>query len=145
MALVTTAFLQVRPGFAGVSDSTLEPIIDDASALVVDYVKPLLDDADETTCPAAVQAVVANMCRRGMSNPRGASQETLGDYSYTMGSDGGVATLYMTAREKKIVRYAVGKLGAGSVAMEGYLPLAYSERTATSGTDPWDAVEQGLD
>ena len=144
MALVTVAYLQALPGFAGASEDTLEALIAQASALVVDYVSPALDDATAADCPEAVQVVVSAMVRRGLGNPRGASQETLGDYSYTMGSDGGVATLYMTKREQRIVRRAVGTSGVGFIGMDGYLPTQPSESMAV-GTDPWDAVEAGLD
>lgn len=141
MALVTVEYLQALPGFEGASEATLEALIAQASALVVDFVSPELDDATADDCPEAVQVVVSSMVRRGLGNPRGASQETLGDYSYSMGSDGGVATLYMTRREQRIVRRAVGKLGAGTVPMEGYLPVQRSELTTTTGTeDVWDAV-----
>lgn len=142
MALVAVDYLRALPGFAAASTETLHALIDQASALVVDYVRPYLDDATPETCPEAVQVVVSAMVRRGLSNPRGAMQETLGDYSYTMGSDGGVATLYMTRREQRIVRRAVGRLGAGSIAMTGDLPVQPSERAAI---DPWDAVVAGLD
>lgn len=142
MALVTVDYLRALPGFAAASTETLEALIGQASALVVDYAAPYLDDATPATCPEAVQVVVSQMVRRGLANPRGAAQETLGDYSYTMGSDGGIATLYMTKREQRIVRRAVGKLGAGSVALTGDLPVQPSE---CDRGGVWDAVVAGLD
>lgn len=145
--LVTVEYLLALPGFAGQSETTLDPLIEQASGLVIDAVAPQLDDATSDTCPSAVATVISGMIRRGLSNPRGAQQETLGDYSYSMGSDGGVATLYMTRREVKIVRRAAGKLGAGTLAMEGYLPVQRSE-LAPSGMrnpDAWDSVTAGVD
>ena len=145
MAIVTVDYLRALPGFAAASTKTLQALIGQASALVVDYADPYLDDATAADCPEAVQVVVSGMVRRGLSNPRGVVQENLGDYGYTMGSDGGVATLYMTRREQKIVRRAVGKLGAGSVAMTGDLPVQESERAYVGELDPWDAAVAGLD
>lgn len=145
--LVTVEYLQALPGFGGQTSETLEPLIEQASGLVIDFAAPYLDDADDTTCPSVVATVISQMIRRGLGNPRGAQQETLGDYSYSMGSDGGVATLYMTRREEKKVRHAVGRLGAGTTPLEGYLPVQRSELTPVvatgGGTDPWDAVTAG--
>jgi hypothetical protein len=140
-ALVTYAQLTARPGFAGVAEAEAEATIEDASDLVIDYVAPLLDDATPETVPGPVRVVIIAMVRRGIGNPRGVTQESLGDYSYSQGSDsGGVATLYMTRREKKIVRKAVGQLGAGGIDMEGWLPTQPSE--AHGGTvDPWSYIE----
>jgi len=145
--LVTVEYLQALPGFGGQTSETLEPLIEQASGLVIGAVSPELDDADDTTCPSTVATVISSMIRRGLGNPRGAQQETLGDYSYSMGSDGGVATLYMTRREVKLCRRAVGRLGANTTALEGYLPVQRSELTPVvatgGGTDPWDAVTAG--
>jgi hypothetical protein len=140
--LVTVAYLLALPGFGGQSSVTLEPLIEQASGLVIDHAAPYLDDADATTCPSTVATVISAMIRRGLGNPRGAQSETLGDYTYSMGSDGGVPTLYMTRREERKVRKAVGRLGAGTLAMEGYLPVQRSELTGVSvrSVDAWDAV-----
>lgn len=140
--LVTAEFLLLRPGFAGQTSVTLDPIIEDASALVVLQCAPLLDETTDADCPDAIKTVMVSMCRRGLSNPRGNAQETLGDYSYSAGTDGGVATIYLTKRERQIVRRAAGKLGATEVALDGYLPVQRSELVTTTaggvGTDPWD-------
>lgn len=140
--LVTVAYLVALPGFGGQTQTTLDPLIEQASGLVIDHAAPELDDADDTTCPSVVATVISAMIRRGLSNPRGNSQETLGDYSYSAGSDGGVATLYMTRRELRLVRKAVGRLGAGTVPMEGYLPVQRSELTPAGARSPdtWDTV-----
>jgi hypothetical protein len=142
--LVTVDYLLALPGFGGQTDETLDPLIEQASGLVIDQVSPLLDDTDDTTCPSVVATVISAMIRRGLSNPRGAQQETLGDYSYALASDGGIATLYLTKREARLVRKAVGKLGATTMPLEGYLPVQRSElypvMPVGGGTDPWDAV-----
>lgn len=134
--LIAVADLDDRE-IAYTSTARAQAAIDDASALVRTCVAPLLDAVETpttaTTYPAVVAVVVA-MVRRELTNPRGLTQESLGDYSYSSGGDGGVASIHMTKREKRIVRRAVGKLGAGSVAMEGYLPVQGTE-TFSSETD----------
>lgn len=147
--LVTVDFVTARPGFAGVDETELQATIDDASALVVLACKPNLDTATDADCPPAVAAVLVNMCRRGVGNPRGAQSETLGDYSYAMASEGGVPTIYLTRRELKIVRKATGTLGVLPLSIVGYLPVQRSELVPIGprggGTDPWDSVEAGTD
>ena len=147
--LVTVEYLLALPGFGGQDATTLDPLIEQASGLVIDYAAPYLDDADGTTCPSVVATVISAMIRRGLSNPRGAQSETLGDYSYALASDGGIATLYMTKREERKVRHAVGRLGATTMPMEGYLPVQRSELIPIgprgAGTDPWDSVTAGTD
>lgn len=87
-------------------DSTqAQAAIDDASAVARACVEPVLDDVAAPDTPGAVVAVVVNMVRRVLTNPRGLSQETLGDYSYAAGSNS-VATLLPTTREKKLLRKA---------------------------------------
>lgn len=146
-ALVTLAFVQARPGFAGADEGELQANIDDASALVVLECSPNLDATTSDDCPAAIAAVVVNMVRRATKNPSGNAQETLGDYSYTAGVESGVPTVYLTAREKKIVRKASGTLGANTTAMEGYLPVMRRELAGTVTTglpDAWDTITAGI-
>lgn len=148
-ALVTVDFVTARPGFAGVDEGELQAVIDDASALVALACSPNLDGFDDTTCPPAVAAVLVNMVRRGVGNPKGAQSETLGDYSYAMASEGGVPTIYLTRRELKIVRRATGTLGVLPLSIVGYLPVQRSGLVPLTpsggGTDPWDAVTIGTD
>jgi hypothetical protein len=124
--LITLPELLARPGFDGIDSGQAEALIADASALVRECARGELDDVEPPDTPPAVVAVVVNMIRRGWTNPAGAVQETLGDYSYSMGGQG-VATLYVTAREKRIIRRAVGVLGVGTVTMTGDLPRQPSE------------------
>lgn len=124
--LITLPELLARPGFDGIDSTEAEALIEDASAEVRDLVSPLLDDVEMPDTPGSVVSVVVSMVRRGRSNPLGHTQEQLGDYGYSLGG-AGVATLYLTRREKRIIRRAVGKLGAGSLNMEGDLPRQPSE------------------
>lgn len=125
--LVTIAELTARPGFDNLDSTIAQALIDDASALVRDAASPLLDDVESPDTPAAVVAVLVNMIRRGLDNPNGYTQEVLGDYSRTVGTTGGVATLYLTTRERRIVRRAVGKLGVGSLALTSDMPHQVSD------------------
>lgn len=122
-ALVTYEQLIARPGFSDADQAQAEALLEDASALVRVCVAPDLDDVEPPEVPGAVVAVVVNMVRRGLTNPRGLTQETLGDYSYSSGGTSGSASLYLTNREKRIIRKAVGKLGVATVQLEGDLPL----------------------
>jgi hypothetical protein len=124
--LITVADLVARPGFDDVDSGQAEALIDDASALVRDAARDALDDVESPDTPPAVVAVLVNMIRRGWSNPLGHVQEQLGDYGYNVGGNA-VATLYLTVRERRIVRRAVGALGMGSVNMESDLPRQPSE------------------
>jgi hypothetical protein len=134
--LITVAELIARPGFENIDSGQAQALIDDASALVRDEARGLLDDVVSPDAPPAVVAVMVNMIRRGWSNPMGHQSENLGDYAYTAGTSMGVATLYLTQREKRIVRRAVGRLSAGSLTMTGTIPdQASDEFYGTTGLD----------
>lgn len=124
--LITEADLTARPGFEGLDSGQAAALIDDATGLVRLAAEPELDAVEAPNAPPVVLAVMVNMIRRGLDNPDGHAQESLGDYSYSTGANG-VATLYLTRRETKLVRRAAGKLGATSLAMTGSLPEQTSE------------------
>jgi hypothetical protein len=125
--LITVAELLTRPGFEGLDSGQAGALIEDASALVRLEVQPLLDTVESPDTPPAVVAVLVSMIRRGFTNPTGNAQETLGDYSYMAGTQGGVATIQPTRREQRKLRKAVGRLGAGSLALTSDLPVQPSE------------------
>lgn len=151
MSLVTVEYVQARPGLSGVAEATLEALIEDASNLVRLAAGGVLDDVDAagldtaigTTGAGVIRAILVNMVRRAATNPRGAGQETLGDYSYSMGGEGGgPATVYLFRSEERRVRRAVGITVPAAVQMDGYLPTQPSEeRVSVSATaDTWAAV-----
>lgn len=128
MSLITVAFYETRYGAGDAAQ--IQAFIDDVSGEVVDYVDSLDNDTDdpinasawdETTTPTAVQSVVARVVNRSIGNPFGISQEGLGDHQRTFvsGSAGGT----LAPKDKKIIRRAIGRLGANTVSLEGYLPL----------------------
>ena len=135
MGLITVVDLVARPGFENLDSVQAQALIDDASALVRLAADPLLDAVEAPDTHPAIVAVMVTMIRRGFSNPMGHQSENLGDYAYTAGTGGGVATLYLTARERKIVRRAAGKLGAGTVTLEGDLPDQLSDTYYGTGTE----------
>ena len=126
MALITVAELIARPGFEDLDSGQADALIDDATALVREAASPELDTVESPATPPAVVAVMVNMIRRGLSNPAGHAQETLGDFSYSTGGQM-AATIYLTRRERRLVRRAAGKLGASSLTMTSDLPLQESE------------------
>lgn len=118
-ALITVADLKARPGFADIDEAEAEAVLADASSLVADVAAPVALTAE--ALPGSIVPVLVSMVRRGLHNPRGLASEQLGDYGWQGG--GGSSGLYLTPEEKRIVRRAVGKLGVGTVTLEGDLPL----------------------
>lgn len=104
MGLISVTDLDARQ-VEYVDSTQAQAAIDDVSAVARACVEPVLDAVEAPDTPAAVVAIVVNMVRRVLTNPRGLSQETLGDYSYASGGNA-VATLLPTAREKKLLRRA---------------------------------------
>lgn len=107
-----------------------QAVIDDASALVVDEI--VNDDEitaswDETTTPAAVKAIVKQMCQRALENPTGLSGEAIDGYSWQSST---AASIYATRRERRMIRKIVGKLGVGVVVLESDVPVAEPDRTS---------------
>jgi len=131
-ALITIADLDAR-GITYLDAAQAQAAIDDASAVAAACVAPHLDDVAPPNVPGAVVAVVAAMVRRGLTNPRGLAQESIGDYSYASGAQPG-ASLLPTTREKKLLRRAVGYLPVGSIDLRVPLPQQPSE-TITTGDD----------
>ena len=104
MGLISVTDLDARQ-VEYVDSTQAQAAIDDASAVVRACVEPTFDAVEAPDTPAAVVAIVVNMVRRVLTNPRGLAQETLGDYSYAAGANA-VATLLPTTREKKLLRKA---------------------------------------
>lgn len=132
MGLISVTDLDARQ-VEYVDEAQAQAAIDDASAVVRACVEPTFDSVEAPDTPAAVVAIVVNMVRRVLTNPRGLSQETLGDYSYASGGNA-VATLLPTTREKKLLRKAaaayessqgntIPAYGAGGVYQQVDLPV----------------------
>jgi hypothetical protein len=69
----------------------VEAYLDDASALMRRHI-PAGHEPD----PATLRAIAVSVVRRVMANPGGYRQRTIGQYSETLGEDGG---LYLTDEE----------------------------------------------
>lgn len=123
MALISLEFYETRYG-AG-DDDQLEAFIDDASALVVDYVTALHVDAsswDETTTPPGVQSVVAQMVSRTLFNPQGLTGENLGDHGWQNNPRSAVGMM-IAPSEKRAIRHACGLPVGGILQLDTDLPL----------------------
>lgn len=126
MSLISITQLNARLGrtLAGTELTQATALIDDASALVLQIAAGSGDEPAWTSpnqAPDVVVPVVVGMVRRALENPRGLSGEQLGDYQWQAGG-GGAVTIYATDGEAKIIRRAAGRLGVGTVYLEGDLP-----------------------
>jgi hypothetical protein len=115
--------VDVDPGHAAA-------LIKRASSVIRLAARGALDLVDSPDAPDYIESLAVTLVRRGSANPMGHQSETLGDYSYSAGTSF-VATMELTAREKRNVRQAVGVLGAGSLAMTSDLPMQPSEPAAS--------------
>jgi len=97
----------------------IEAALDDASALVRDeagktWVDPLTGLV--TDLPASIRTVVLRMAERVVRNPQGFKSESAGDYSYDRGP--GEDDVYLTDKERAIIRRALGKTGLWTQRVE---------------------------
>ena len=126
--LITTTQFETRTGRSlTVAQTTqVEALITDASALVVDIVgdSTITDDWDiatPATVPASIVPVVVSMVRRALDNPNGYSQESIGNYSYSIAS-GSSAGLFANKDEIRAIRKAAGSSGIASLNLDSHLP-----------------------
>lgn len=122
--LITVAQLEARLAYS-VDAAQATTLIDDASALIrdaagTDFLDP---DTGALVVPAGVVPVVVRVVNRAIENPLGHDSETQGNYTWRNESRDGSAGVHLTSRDVRDVRRAVGKLAAGSVVMEGDLPV----------------------
>ena len=124
MALISIDQYQDRVGttFAGAEATRVNALIDDASALVL-QIADMDPEWTDLTVPAVVVPVVVSMVRRSLENPLGLSGEQIGAYQW-QASSGNATAIHATLRETKIIRKAAGRLGVGTVQLEGYMPTA---------------------
>jgi hypothetical protein len=87
-------------------------VLEDVSALARDVAGQTwlnVDGSVSASLPTTVKAVVLKSAERAMRNPDGYSAESGGDYSYQrVGVQDGV---YLTDREEKLIRRAIGRAG----------------------------------
>ena len=119
-ALITFDDLASRPGFEGGDREQAERVIEDDRALVADIARPV--ELDPAALPPAIVPVIVSMVRRGLHNPHERTSEQLGDYGWQAGGQA-AAGIYATRREVRIIRRAVGRLGAGTATLSCDLPL----------------------
>jgi hypothetical protein len=91
-------------------------LLEDASAIVRDAA-----DDDFDVVPDTVVVVVCEMVRRAFDNPAGVQSETVGNWSWRLGS--AQPGLYLTPQERSMVRRAAGKLSVSAASLTNDLPL----------------------
>lgn len=120
--LITVAELEGRLGHTLLGGRLTQAVslIDDASAIVREIASPHLDDVDPPNVPPLIVTVMVAMVRRAQVNPLARSGEAIDGHQWQAGGQTGV---FANDIETKKIRRAVGKLGAGSIVMEGDLPI----------------------
>lgn len=105
----------------------VEAYLADASALIRRHI-PAGYEPD----PAVLMTIAVAVARRVMANPGGYRQRTIGQYSETLGEDGG---LYLTEDEKALLQPApvddpgadaAYTLGLRDEGLPGWAPAGYS-------------------
>lgn len=94
-----------------------EDALEDASTLILAELAPAKAKAWETDAPKVAVLVALKAARREFENPRGISQETLGEHTVGLTESSGV---YLTGREiAQIRRAATGRSGGfvGSIRL----------------------------
>lgn len=119
--LITRLELEARVGhtFTGTLITQAEAQIEDATALVRLEADPVVVP-DPPDVPAAIVVVMMTAVRRAQQNPLARAGEAIDGYQW---QEGGATGVFLTDDEKKVVRRAVGKLGVGTLQLEGDLPL----------------------
>lgn len=95
-------------------------LLQDASDLVDLAAKPVVIDPSDVANGESLGSlipIIVSMVRRTWDNPNGHTQEQIGDYMWQALGD-----ITATKREYRLIRRAVGRLGVGTVELEGYLP-----------------------
>lgn len=136
MALISLSQYGTRVGVEfdesspGTVEEQISAYIEDASNLVqliafgndTDSYWDDVDESGDNPMPEALVPVIVNMVQRRADNPRGLTGEQLGDYQW-QAAQGSATGIYATRTERKLIRKAAGKLGVGTLHLEGYLPL----------------------
>ena len=96
-------------------------LLDLVTGLIADTLGADLPDPP----PARFRRIALEAAKRAYLNPNGYVSETLGDYSYNRGGNGGGAQVgvYLTALERRQILHTVGKPSVGTVR----LVTAYDE------------------
>lgn len=125
--LATTEDFEARFGTA---PATAEALLSDASSLILtelaaseaqwvaDAIEAPAEPAEPEEVPDVVKAVCATVAYRASQNPGGlVTSERLGDHAVSF-REGATDGLYLTARERRIVREAAGMDSVRSITLE---------------------------
>jgi hypothetical protein len=119
LASVTDLERRLGKEFGDAELSRVEAVLDDASALIRDeagrtWIDPITGLI--AGVPASIRAVVLRVAERATRNPDALKSESGGDYSYQYAdTEGGV---YLTDRERQIIRRALGRTGLWTQPVE---------------------------
>lgn len=110
---------------SGPDRARAEEAIADASALALAEVSTATAAAWATSAPAVAVTVVLKAARREYENPQGYSQESVGDYAYSVSASG----VYLTDAEVAQIRRAAGQGARGGFTGTVRTPSAYEGDT----------------
>lgn len=116
-ALATVEDLERLLGEDVSNEEQAEARLEQASELVRAYARKDWLDDDETELvdvPGAIPGVVVAIVERASRNPSGATQESVGPFSRSFGSEA-AARMYLTAGEKLIIGHATSAIGLGVI------------------------------
>ncbi|HMA26075.1 MAG: Gp19/Gp15/Gp42 family protein [Solirubrobacterales bacterium] len=127
MALIEVSDLDARR-IDYEDEDQAEAAIADATAAITSYLTRFSVDLDAMTTneAAAAKVVAASIVRRLIGNPRGLQQETLGDYSYSLGGPM-LGAVRPTPTERRMLREAFGVKGVSAIEMTAPIPAQPSE------------------
>jgi len=113
-------------------------LIEDACGLAEDLLNKSL--AGMPSVPRTVVSTICKAARRAYENPDGLQGETIGDYSWRVGTaaEGG---LYFTPNEARLMRRAVKRSSIGTIELQGMLPDSIdSDRFLPDANSPGEPI-----
>lgn len=118
MALASKADFEERHG---ATDERVEPLLDDASSLILTEVESSeaewVTEEEPKSVPAIVTAICVEVAYRAWSNPDALSSESLGAYTQAWQNRSG-SVFYLTKAEKRMLRRAADVSSVRSVILE---------------------------
>lgn len=135
---------RIPGGIRDADEARAQAALDDASTLIRSEVSPhagwTTAEALDADVPDIVVMVTLWAARRSYENPEGVSEESLGQYSVSLGNSS--SDVYLTAAERRHVRKAAGFLSIGVVATtRGDAPDVDALVDGYGGETNWVPVE----
>jgi hypothetical protein len=129
-ALLTLAELETRLGYTlpGALSDKAEAELIDASAIVRQHARGLLDAVEPPDVPPGIVAVMVSMMRRVTVNPNAFSGQAIDGHQWQAGQPTGI---FANRHEIRAIRRELDLLGIGSIVMEGDLPMPIRQGLAS--------------